>query len=204
MHMQHQSYSRMNARFVGLLLGAMLLTSLAAGQSMPPQANSFLATGTYRLTVTERDLSLDAREASLAAILAEISQRTGIPIVVYSGMNERITIHLSPMPLDKALKQLAPNVAIATMKGPNAPPHRIAKVYVLPKVQDRPSQVAGNSTSPDISETRDAGGSVMASVAERPTPVATDDEGSTMASVAARPTPFQFSFDPSQHMKHTQ
>ncbi len=81
-----------------------MLTGLAAGQSTPSQATSFLATGTFRLTVTERELSLDAREASLAAILTEIGQRTKIPIVtIYSGVDERITIHLSQMPLDKAL-----------------------------------------------------------------------------------------------------
>lgn len=133
--------SKMTVHVMGLVLGGMLLTSLAAAQSMPPQANSFLATGTYRLTVTDRELSLDAAEASLAAILTEIGQRTGIPIVVYSGMNERITIHLSQMPLDKAIKQLAPNVAIATARGPNAPPHRIAKVYVLPKGQNQLTQL---------------------------------------------------------------
>lgn len=100
-----------------------MVTGIASAQSTPPQATSFLATGTYRLTVTERELSLDAREASLTAILTEIEQRTKIPIVMmYSGVDERITIHLSPMPLDKALKQLSPNVAIATARGPNAPP----------------------------------------------------------------------------------
>jgi len=133
---------------LGLILGGLLLTSPAAAQSTPPQANSFLATGTYRLTVTDRELSLDAREASLAAILAEIGQRTGIPIVTMSpGVDERITIHLSPMPLDKALKQLAPNVAIATAKGPNAPAHRIAKVYVLPKGQTKLAQVEEHAKS---------------------------------------------------------
>jgi hypothetical protein len=131
----------MQAAFVSFALGCLLLTNHAAAESMPPPANSFLATGTYRLTVTDRELSLDAAEASLAAILAEIEQHTGIPIVVYSGMNERITIHLSQMPLDKAIKQLVPNVAIATAQGPNAPPHRIAKVYVLPKGQNKLTQV---------------------------------------------------------------
>jgi type II secretory pathway component GspD/PulD (secretin) len=137
----------MAGRVMGLVLGGLLLAGLAMAESTPPQANSFLTTGTYRLTVTERELSLDAVEASLAAILADIEQRTGIPIVVYSGMNERITIHLSPMPLDKALKQLAPNVAIATARGPNAPPHRIAKVYVLPKGQTKLTQLDERPTS---------------------------------------------------------
>jgi type II secretory pathway component GspD/PulD (secretin) len=132
---------------MGLLLGGILLTGLAIAEPTPPPANSFQATGTYRLTVTERELSLDANEASLAVILAEISQRTGIPISVYSGMNERITIHLSQMPMDKALKQLAPNLAIATAKGPNAPPHRIAKVYVLPKGQTQLTQLDERPTS---------------------------------------------------------
>jgi type II secretory pathway component GspD/PulD (secretin) len=139
--------SRMTVHVMGLILGGILLTGLAGAQSTPPQANSFLATGTYRLTVTERELSLDANEASLAAILTEIGQRTGIPIVVYSGMNERITIHLSQMPMDKALKQLAPNLAIATAKGPNAPAHRIAKVYVLPKGQTQLTQLDERPTS---------------------------------------------------------
>jgi len=184
--MQHQSFSGMKACALSFVLGAILLTSLAAAQSTSPQGTSFLATGTYRLTVTARELSLDSSEASLAAILTEIGQRTKIPIVLMSpGVDERITIHLSPMPLDKALKQLSPNVAIATAQGPNAPPHRIVKVYVLPKSQDRPSQLAGNVTSSDVSETRVAGGSVMPSLAERP-------------------APFQFTFDPSQHMKQSQ
>lgn len=126
---------------MGLALSWILLTGLASAQSTPPPANSLLATGTYRLAVTDRDLSLDASEASLAAILAEIEQRTGIPIFVYPGMNERITIHVSQMPMEKALKQLASNVAIATAQGPNAPPHRIAKVYVLPKGQTKLPQV---------------------------------------------------------------
>ncbi len=132
---------------MGLVLGGVLLTGLAVAEPTPPQGTSFLATGTYRLTVTERELSLDASEAPLAAILAEIEQRTGIPIVVYSGMNERITIHLNQMPLDKALKQLSQNVAIATTKGPNAPPHRIAKVYVLPKGQTQLTQLDERPTA---------------------------------------------------------
>lgn len=139
--LQRSWMSRMTVPVMGLTLGGILLTGLAAAQSTPPQANSFLATGTYRLTVTDRDLSLDANEASLAAIFSDIGQRTGIPISIYSGMNERITIHLSSIPLDKALKQLAPNVAMATTKGPNAPAHRIAKVYVLPKGQTQLTQL---------------------------------------------------------------
>lgn len=145
-HTQRSWTSRLTVPLMGLLLGGILLTGLAVAEPTPPPANSFLATGTYRLTVTDRELSLDANEAPLAAIFSDIGQRTGIPIIVYSGMNERMTIHLSQMPMDKALKQLAPNVAIATTKGPNAPAHRIAKVYVLPKGQTQLTQLDERST----------------------------------------------------------
>ncbi len=140
--MQLQSCSRMKVYVASFILGGLILADLAVAQSVPSQATAFLAPGTFRLTVTERDLSLDAYEASLATILTEIEQRTKIPIVMMSSaVDERITIHLSQIPLDKALKQLAPNVAIATAKGPNAPPHRIAKVYVLPKGQSQLTQL---------------------------------------------------------------
>ena len=140
--MQLQSCSRMKVYVASFILGGLILADLAVAQSVPSQATAFLAPGTFRLTVTERDLSLDAYEASLATILTEIEQRTKIPIVMmFSAVDERITIHLSQIPLDKALKQLAPNVAIATAKGPNAPPHRIAKVYVLPKGQSQLTQI---------------------------------------------------------------
>ena len=148
--MQHTQLSwspKMTVHVMGLLLGGILLTGFATAESTPPQTNSFLATGTYRLTVTDRELSLDANEASLAAIFSDIGQRTGIPIVVYSGINERITIHVSQMPLDKAIKQLSQNVAIATAKGPNAPAHRIAKVYVLPKGQTQLTQLDERPTA---------------------------------------------------------
>ncbi len=141
-HRQLFRPSRIVIHIMGIVLGGVMLTGLAAAQSTPPQASSFLAAGTFRLTVTERELSLDARETSLVAILAEISHRTGIPIVTLSsGVDVRITIHLSLMPLDKALKQLAPNMAIARAQGPQAPSHRIAKVYVLPNTN--PSQLEG-------------------------------------------------------------
>lgn len=144
--MQPQSCSRVKTCVVSFILGYMILPGLAVAQSMSPESTTPLTPGTFRLTVTTREIALDAYEASLAAILAEIGQRTGIPIVIYPGMNEQITIHLSQMPLEKALKQLTPNVAIATAQGPHATPHRIAKVYVLPKGQTGPSRLDSGPT----------------------------------------------------------
>jgi hypothetical protein len=154
----------------------MMLIDLAAAQPTPPHAASPLAPGTFRLTVTEREVSLEAQEASVAAIFTDIGQRTGIPMVIYPGVDERITIRLTHVALDEALKRLTPNVAIVTAQGMDAPPHRIAKVYVFATGQARPPQRAG-APSPQAETANDA---------------------------AARPAPFQFTFDPSQHMKPSQ
>jgi type II secretory pathway component GspD/PulD (secretin) len=126
--------------------------------------------------VTEREVSLDAQEASVAAIFADIGQRTGIPVVIYPGVDERITIHFTRVALAEALKQLTPNVALVTAQGPDAPPHRITKVYVFATGQARSPQRA----------------------------VAPSPQAETVSDAAARPAPFQFTFDPSQHMKPSQ
>jgi hypothetical protein len=166
----------MKVRVVGFILGGMLLTGLAAAQPMSPQAAPPLAPGTFRLTVTEHKVSLEAQEASMAAILADIGQRTGIPVVVYPGADARVTTHLSRVPLDEALKRLAPNIVILPAQGVNTPPHRIAKVYVLATGQARPPEVEGGTLS----------------------------HTETANEAAARPAPFQFTFDPSQPMPPSQ
>ena len=183
--MKLQWCSRMNVRVVGFILGGMLLTGLTAAQPLPPQEASPLAPGTFRLTVTEREVSLDAQEASVAAIFAAIGQRTGIPMVIYPGVDERITIRLTRVALDEALKQLTPNVALVTAQSPDAPPHRIAKVYVFAKGQAKPPQLEGSPTLPQA-------------------PVAKDTTEPAKPSAASRPAPFQFTFDPSQHMQPSQ
>jgi type II secretory pathway component GspD/PulD (secretin) len=166
----------MQVRIVGFILGGILLTGLAAGQPLPPQAASPLAPGTFRLRVTGHEVSIEAQEASVAAIFADIGQRTGIPVVIHPGVDERITIHFTRVALAEALKQLTPNVALVTAQGPDAPPHRIAKVYVFAQGQARPSQLEGAPAS----------------------------QAETANDAAARPAPFQFTFDPSQHMKSFQ
>jgi hypothetical protein len=125
--------------------------------------------------VTAHEVSLEAQDASVAAILAAIGQRTGIPMVMYPGVDERITIHFTRVALDEALTQLTPNVVIRTASGPDAPPHRIAKVYVFAKGQARPQRAGA------------------------PAP-----QAETAPDTAARPAPFQFTFDPSQPMPPSQ
>jgi hypothetical protein len=157
------------------LVGCVLLTAIATAQEGSSPSTLPLAAGTFHLNVTAHEVSLEAHDASVAAIFAALGQRTGIPMVIYPGVDERITIHLTRVALDQALKQLTPNVVIRTASGPDAPPHRIAKVYVFAKGQARP-QRAGASAP----------------------------QAETAPDTAARPAPFQFTFDPSQHRPPSQ
>jgi hypothetical protein len=174
--MQSQCSSYTWKRFVGLILGAMMLPGLTAAQPVPTPAVPALAPGTFHVTATAHALSLDANEAPVAAIFAEIGHQTGIPMVVHPGVHETITIALDHVPLSEALTRLAKNVVIRTAQGAGAPPHRIAQVYVLAPGQARPPEVDGRPTRPEAPGTTDA---------------------------AARPAPFQWTFDPSQHLQRS-
>jgi hypothetical protein len=181
--MQCPSRLLRKGRLAGLSL-AFLLTGLAAAQPMLPRAEPSLTPGTFRLTVTEREISLDAQEASSAAIVADIGRRTGIPTVIYPGADERITIHMARVALDEALRRIATNVVILPAQGADAPPHRIAQVYVLAKGQPRPPEADSRPVLPQASRTTDATGHT------------TD--------ATARSAPFQFIFDPSQPTQPSQ
>jgi hypothetical protein len=132
--------------------------------------------------VTDRELSLEAQEASVATIVAEIGRRTGIPMVIYPGVDERITTHLTRVALAEALTRLAKNVVILPAQGADAPPHRIAKVYVLAPGQARPLGVEDGPAQLQAPGTTGAAGQAHDKV--------------------SRPAPFQFTFDPSQHRQH--
>jgi hypothetical protein len=174
--MQHQSRPHIWECFVGLTLGAMMLTGLVTAQSVPPQVVPPLAPGTFHVTATEHELSLEANDAPVATIFAEIGRQTGIPMVVHNGVHETITIALDRVPLYEALTRLAKNIVIRTAQGPSAPPRRIAQVYVLAPGQARPPEVDSHPTQPEAPGTTDT---------------------------ATRPAPFQFTFDPSQHMQRS-
>jgi hypothetical protein len=119
-------------------------------------------------------VSLEAQAASLAAIFAEIRRQTGIVVHLPRAADDTITLHMDRVPLREALTRLARNVVIINARGPDAPSHGIAAVYVLAS-----GQAGASREGP-----------------ERPPP-----PGETVHTPASRPAPFQFTFDPSQHLK---
>jgi hypothetical protein len=158
----------------GLLFGSLLLPRVSAAQPQSAAPIPPLAPGTFRLAVTGETVSLEAQAASVAAILAELGRQSGIAMHVSRLADETMTLHFDRVPLREALTQVAKNVVMVTAQGPDAPPHGIAAVYVL---------AAGQAGAPRAGQ-------------ERPPPA-----GETGRTPAAQPAPFQFTFDPSQHLK---
>jgi hypothetical protein len=151
-----------------------MMAALAIAPPTLSPMETALAPGTFRLTVTEGALSLEAHEASVAAIFAEIAQYTGIKIVLHIPADQTITTHFTQVPLREAFKRLASNVVILDAQGPQAPSHRVAKVYVLPAGQSGSSQ-----------------------------PVPPMSQDTNVPQAVTRPAPFKFTFDPSQPEKQS-
>jgi len=118
-----------------LVLGSLILAGTVVACPPPSRANTALAPGDFRLTVTDSAVSVEANEANIAAIFAAISQQAGIAIVVHHGVDQTITTHFVQVPFREAFKRLAPNIVILDAHGAQAPPYRVAKVYVLPEGQ---------------------------------------------------------------------
>lgn len=175
--MKHYAGCMCGISVMRLLLGSLMLAQVATAQQTPSTAEASLAPGAFHLTVTEERLSLEAQEASVAAILREIGRRMGIRMTIYPGVDETITMRFARLPLRDALKRLAKNVAIVTTQAPNAPPHHIAKVYVFATGQAGVMSVGRGPTRP---------------------------QAATAKETAPRPAPFKFTFDPAQHMKQSQ
>jgi hypothetical protein len=163
-----------NVVFLGLVVGSVLLPRVSSAQPQASSPTLALAPGTFRLEVTGDIVSLEAQAASIRAILAELGRQTGIAVRMSQTADDTITLHFDRVPLREALTRLAKNVAVVNAQGPNAPPHGIAAVYVL---------TAGQAGVPH-------------EVQDRPPP-----SGETGREPASRPAPFQFTFDPSQHVK---
>lgn len=167
----------------GLILGCLMLTGVATAQPSQSLGDTALAPGTFRLTVTDSGLSLDANAASLTAICTAIGHQTGIEIVLNQGAEQTLTAHLAHVPLREAFKRLAPNVVMVDAQGPSVPAHRIATVYILQAGQEGVSQPVAE---------------------EAASPVPSTSQDTRVPQAGTRPAPFTFTFDPSQHEKHPQ
>jgi hypothetical protein len=90
-------------------------------------------------------MTLEAYEASVHEICAEIGRQTGIEILLYPGPDTTITTHFEQVPFREAFRRLASNVVIVEAHGPRIPPHQIAKVYILHEGQPGHAHTVGGT-----------------------------------------------------------
>jgi hypothetical protein len=87
----------------------------------------------FTLKVKDGRVSIGAKDVSVAEILKDLSQQTGIPIENTLRTEERITIQFSDLPMAEAVASLA-NVLIFYDKDPGDPTSpRIVKIVVTAK-----------------------------------------------------------------------
>lgn len=173
-----------------LVMGCIILTSIASAQNETTQLSP-LAIGTFRLTVTENKVSLEANKASVAVIFAEIGQRLGIKMNL--NTNEIITTRFESVPLFEALKRLAKNIVIITTQGSNDMSDHITKVYVFGKGQINLSQVEESTTpiqSIGTTPSMEQGSPLLVSGDNVPPQTETINE------MASHPERFKFTFEP--------
>jgi len=104
-------------------------------------------------------LSIDVENAELKTVFAEISRRSGIPIVLDDGVAGRVTIRLMSVTPEEVLKQLAENYAFVYERLPDADAYRIIRAVapsgghagagntVLPMPADGPTAAVVGSTA---------------------------------------------------------
>jgi hypothetical protein len=117
---------------VALLPAALWCQGTATDGPTPPA---------FVLTVQAERLSLQARKASLHAILAQIGRELGVDVVVHLPADETVTVTFEQLPLGEALKKLSPNYAyvVDTARGEK----RLRKIMVFPKSEALTPQAPG-------------------------------------------------------------
>lgn len=100
--------------------------------SMPLIVN---ANGQFKVaTSSDQRVSLRANQASLKAIVEQISRELKIELQAKIGDNEKITVDFRNVPLESALKIISPNhITVKENKS-----GKIAKIFLLPQGQDAP------------------------------------------------------------------
>jgi len=112
--------------------------------------------GSFHLSISEGLISLQAREADLKEVLAEISKITGVEIVFDRHLAKRISVSFFNKPLDEALKRIAQNRGIVFAQEPGKEDWRIMRVVVLPgsagpeKKRTGHERPVGSAAAPDL------------------------------------------------------
>ncbi len=94
-----------------------LLVALLCPYASPSKADESL----IKVEWNKSRLSVSAENADLSQVLREVAQRTGIKIRGSQGKGQRVSIHLSEVPLEKGLKALLDGVDYAVLGDISSP-----------------------------------------------------------------------------------
>lgn len=181
-----------NSMIIPMLAFLLLCPANVLGQQMEAQKNIQMPQeGHFVLSVENDGVSLQAQDAPLKAILAEIGQKMGIEVVGEIPPQEIITAEFHNLPLEQALHRLSPNYGyqVNSKSGDTA----ITKIFVLPKgrindiVQFEP-QTGEPRNDPSLPN------------AEQDIKAASSADKEKEEDEPQRPEPFKFEFDPAAAM----
>lgn len=87
--------------------------------------------GTFQVKVSKDYISLEANQAPLVQIFAEIGRQAKITFDTNVAPEEKITIRLDRVPIEEGIRQLAKNVSFFYAENPTDKTQRIERVVVL-------------------------------------------------------------------------
>ena len=118
-------------------------TTIAVAQDKKPGAK-IVGPGSFVLTVTDRRVSLEANDASLAEIFNELGQKAGIQVDLQTGSGRKNLDQIGTSSLlEDAINRLSDNVAVFYAKDPKEQNYRIAKIAVLLKGRETFGRLTG-------------------------------------------------------------
>ena len=91
------------------LLSHLTIVSLLVASTMAIFPGQINANNNFLLTATKKHVSIQADNASLAEILREIENQTGIVMTFDSSLNVVVSTEMVEQPLQVAIDKLAPN-----------------------------------------------------------------------------------------------
>jgi hypothetical protein len=165
---------------IALLLLPLLLTSVTfGGEADGRSKGNPAAKADFVLTVKGNLISLDAKNASLKAVLEEIGRRMSIEVLALLPEQEKITTEFEAVPLEEAIERLVRNYPhlIVSQEGDR----KITRIIALQKSGD-PVQSQPAVKGP-----------------EKPIKLESRMREEAAKKESPPPEPFRFQFDPSQY-----
>lgn len=188
-----------------LVVYAMLLAPLLLSANVSAEVLENVAT--YTLKIEKGLISLNAKDASLSAVLEDIGQKMAVEVVNNVPAEDKVTVTFDKLPLQEAIKKLSANYVY--LMDSEKEKGNITKIVVLPKGSEMDysrlpeEKTVRVSSSPVIPEPQPK----KETTVHKPLkPKAITEKESVKTEEHAKKEkpksePFKFTFDPVEDMK---